>query len=325
MSEIRLFILAGWVGLLVCPAAPIRADAGPDCRWLPDLRCDRTARPAGFAPTMTMPYLFEDPFVTTEVWVWGLWHDFPESSVFRGGGALAVAAQVRVALTDRLGLLATKDGRIWLHPDNDLLDSEDGYADLGVGLKYALIDRREDGFILTPSLRYEFTQGSDDVLQGNGEGVWIPAVSSGLEVGRSRVLAGVGARLPVDGDAESTSLFYNLQVGLPMGGRWVPFASLNGIHYLDEGDGSHLLKLGSGSRVSLSAVQTLLRTGAFEGLDIVNLGSDGIDGHDFVSWAAGLQVQVRDRLWVGLAYERPLTRRRDIMKQRLQLRVVLGF
>lgn len=302
-------------------AGPLAAQ-GDECpTWLPDLRCDREPRYPGFVPTLSVPYMFEDPFITTGATVWAIWHDFPESSVFEGGDFRAVSVQLRVALTERLGLVATKDGYYELRPDNDLLDTEKGYGDLAFGLKYALIDRPEDRFILTPSLRYEMTQGTTDVLQGNGEGVWIPALSMGLGLGEYHTMAAFGAQLPVDGDAETTLLFYNLHLGREIFDRFVGVLELNGLHYLDDGDGSTLIKTSLG-RLPLSVVQSALRTGAFDGIDVANLGSDDMEGHDFISLSFGFHYRLRPGLHLGAAYERPITRRREIMKQRATLLLV---
>jgi hypothetical protein len=314
--------------LLAATLAPAAAagQGSDDCgAWFPDFRCDREARFEGFAPPMTSPYLFEDPFITTELGGWAIWNEFPGRSVFRGGDLRAAALQVRVALTDRIGLLATRDGYIKLRPDRNLLDSENGWADLGIGVKYALFRSEERRMIVSPWLRYDLTQGTNEVFQGHGEGAWNAGVSAGMGLGEAHLLTNVGAHLPVDGDKNSTYLFYNLHVGLPVTKRLVPFVALNGLHYVDDGDGSLLVKLGNGTRVPLSAVQALLGTGSFEGLDLANLGSDGIDGHDFVSLAGGVRFLVAPRVWLGLVYERPLTQKRDLMKQRVAMSLVLGF
>jgi hypothetical protein len=314
---------AGALLIALLAAGPLAAqDQDDECpTWLPDLRCERESRYPGFVPTLSFPYLFEDPFITTGVSVWAIWHDFPESSVFEGGDLRAVSVQVRLALTERLAAVATKDGYYELRPDNDLLDTEKGWGDLAFGLKYALIDRPEDRFILTPSLRYEMTQGSTDVLQGNGEGVWIPGLSMGLGLGEFHTMAAFGAQLPVDGDEESTLLYYNLHVGRQIFDRLVGVLELNGLHYIDDGDGSTRIKTSLG-RLPLSVVQSALRTGSFDGLDVANLGSEGVDGNDFISLSFGVQFQLRPGLHLGAAYERPITRRRDIMKQRATLLLV---
>ena len=85
------------------------AQALPPCpTWFPDFRCDRHGRYDGFVPTMMHPYLFEDPFITTGVSAWGVWHQFPDESLLEGGDLWVAALQARVAITDRIAFIATE-------------------------------------------------------------------------------------------------------------------------------------------------------------------------------------------------------------------------
>ena len=67
---------------------------------------------------------------------------------------------------------------------------------------YAVIDDRERGIIVTPSLRMEIPVGNADVFQGDGKGVFIPAVSFGWGPKDVHLISDIGAQLPVDGDRE---------------------------------------------------------------------------------------------------------------------------
>jgi hypothetical protein len=272
---------------------------------------------------MSSPYTFEDPFITTSLNLVTVQNDFPEGSVFQGGRAQLGAAQLRLALTDRLGFYASKDGYLSLQPDLPLLDDEKGFMDLSAGFKYALLDWPDQRFILTPMIRYELTQGSRRSFSGNGEGEWVPAVSAGLGLGALQFLATTGARLPVDGDAESTSGFYHLHMDWAFTPRLHPFVELSGQHFFDGGDGSNPIELKDGTELSLSAVQAALGTGAFEGNDILNLGSQGVKGHDLVTFAVGAQLRVTERWTLGFAYERPLTQRRDLIQQRFTIMLMM--
>ena len=98
-------------------AAGATAEPDDGCVWFPDLRCEgREARPDGSFNPMGMPYLFEDPHITSGLNFAYLWHGFPDDSAFQGGGVHVLALQIRLALTDRLAFIATKDGltiRLW--------------------------------------------------------------------------------------------------------------------------------------------------------------------------------------------------------------------
>ena len=138
----RLVLLL--VFALALPAAA-GAETPADCpTWFPDFRCDRSGRFEGFENTIVQPFLFEDPFITTNVSAYYIWHDFPRKSVFQGGDLSTVAVQARVALTDRLALIATKDGFAWNYPDTELsgltvLPNTQGWFNIAGGFKYALL------------------------------------------------------------------------------------------------------------------------------------------------------------------------------------------
>ena len=307
-----MVLVAGWW--------PAVSAADDDCdAWFPDLQCERSGRYAGFVPTMVAPYLFEDPFVVTGMNLVAVWNDLPGRSVFRGGDVRVAASQIRIAVTDRLGFYAAKDGFVSLRPELNLLDTERGQMDLGAGLKYALIDRPDDRFILTPMIGYEMTTGSSDVFSGHGEGQWVPAVSAAWGVGRFQLVGAVGARLPVDGDRGATSASYHLHVDFAASNGFQPFLSLTGIRYLDDGRGENRVRLGNGTSLPLGTVQQVLGTGGFEGNDVLNLGSDNVKGNDIVNLGVGFQKKLTSKLMLGVAYEHPVTRRKDLVQQRVSL------
>lgn len=296
---------------------PALADSSESCpTWLPDLRCDRQARPAGFVAPMSMPYLFEDPFITTEVQGALVYHEFPKSSVFAGGYAVVIAAQVRIALTDRLGFIATKDGLTIFRPKLAILEDRVDSMDVTVGLKYALIDWRDKNFIFTPSLRYEVDLGEHDLYQGQGNGVFIPAASFAWGLGRFHVIGDLGGQVPIDTDKDSTSLFYNLHLDYVIHEHIVPFIEVNGMHWTKSGNGSARFNTDLGV-LSLDQIQAALGLSPFEGADIANLGSSGIAGADLVTMAWGVRVPLNSHVSLGASYERAISNRKDIFEHRL--------
>src|SRR5690606_22009700 len=115
-------------GVLLTPAA--RA-LPPECpTYFPALRCGRHGGYDGFVPPMMHPYLFEDPFITTGINAVGSWHEFPGDSILDGGHLWAGALQARIAITDRIAFIATRDGWVHFEPGLDLLDDNEGFADL---------------------------------------------------------------------------------------------------------------------------------------------------------------------------------------------------
>ena len=89
-----------------------------------------------YVPPVTNPIFNETPLITTEIRPIYFHQKVPGDFVTGGGNIDVVAAQVRIALTERLGFLATTDGYAFTKFDNvlpsDILDEV-------VLLVYALI------------------------------------------------------------------------------------------------------------------------------------------------------------------------------------------
>jgi hypothetical protein len=307
------------------------AASDTDCDgFLPDFLCDseREARPEGHINPMSMPYLFEDPYIATDINFVGIYHNFPSDSLLDGGEAGVIAVQARLAITDRLAFIATKDGYMIDRPDNGALNNREGFMDITVGFKYAVIDDRESGLIVTPSLRYEIPVGNDQVFQGFGDGVLIPAVTMGYGPGNIHLIAGLGAQIAMDDDANSSSFFYNIhldqafEVDFIPGSKFVvPFIELNGTSYVASGDGSNKIVLASG-KAPLKAVQQavfnagITRDRRGEGIDVANLGSTGMSGETIITMAWGVRIPFDNGISTGMSYERVLSQRQDLFEQR---------
>jgi hypothetical protein len=113
---------------------------------------------------MSMPYLFEDPFITTGANLVGIWTGVDERRDFQGADIGVLALQLRVALTDKLAFIATKDGFAMYRPDTKISDvpalgdptnnkqlqaDEDAFLNATIGFKYAMVEIPELNFILT--------------------------------------------------------------------------------------------------------------------------------------------------------------------------------
>jgi hypothetical protein len=326
----RVLVSIAIAQLAILGALPAAASDTECDGILPDFLCDseREARPEGHVAPMSMPYLFEDPYITTDVVLVGIYHNFPEDSIFDGGEAGVIAVQARVALTDRLAFIATKDGYMINRPDNSLLDNEEGFMDITAGLKYAVIDDREKGLIVTPSLRFELPIGNSEVFQGFGDGVLIPAVTVGYGPENIHIIAGLGAQIAMDDDANSSSLFYNIHVDqafevdfIPGSDFIVPFIELNGTSYVASGDGSNKIQTDVGNLPLKTAQQAVFNLGITsdrrgEGADVANLGSTGMSNETLITMAWGVRVPFRNGISAGMSYERVLSQRQDIFEQR---------
>jgi len=300
--------------------------------WFPDFRCERQGRYDGFVDPVTMPYLFESPFITTGLQFVGIWHDFPRSSVFQGGQAGVLALQARVAITDRLAFIATRDGFMVLSTDSTLpgtntrvLDDQTGWMDIAAGFKFALFDMPEHDFIFTPALRFQIPVGQQKVFQGNGSGLIIPSFSfakgfsedfAGGYLKDLHVIGSFGSNVPFNSDKNNTNIFYNFHLDYAVWKYLVPFVELNGVHYVNSGNGGTKVKTTVG-HITLNAAQGALQTGPFDGFDVANLGSRGIDNRNTVTMAGGIRIPIGRKFSIGVAYEHYIAGNRDIFKQRV--------
>lgn len=129
----------------------------------------KTVRP------LTGPYFHEDAFITTDLRAWYLEHDFDSdtNAVLNNGSVSVAALQVRIALTESLQLVAYKDG----HTDFDnagALNENNGFNDIGAGLKWAFLQDWENQVHMAVGIGYEFGWGDDEVLQDTDElRLWI--------------------------------------------------------------------------------------------------------------------------------------------------------
>ncbi len=112
-----------------------------------------------FISPMINPVFFEDPRTLTELRPIYIRHETPNrlgTLGLPGGNIQLFAAQFRIALTERLSLIATKDGYIVSDiggPLGDLLD--DGWADVSAGLKYNLLRNPDTGTLWSIGGVYE--------------------------------------------------------------------------------------------------------------------------------------------------------------------------
>jgi hypothetical protein len=270
-----------------CAAAPA---ASGGSRWT-----DRLMDP------VTAPTLFESPVIATNLRPIAAFHALPDDSIFAGGDVQIVALQARWAVTDRLALIATKDGYVQFNPDAGA--DESGLADIAAGVKYALVDDPDAGILVTPGITYEIASGDEDVFQGNGDGMLRPFVSAGWDLGPWNLLANVGYDFPLDDDAESTRFTWHAHADWQMTPNFFPLVEINGLTYTDDG-----------------AVLPV----DFEGLDFFNLGSTMVDGNTLVTGALGARWRVGDSA-IGAAWEAPLTSREDLFDWRLTLDWVFWF
>lgn len=253
-----------------------------------------------FISPMTNPLFFEDPRTLTEARIIFANHRVP--SAVGGGQAQLYAVQLRAALTENLSFIATKDG--FIISDNPIIN--DGFADVAAGLKYNIYKDAANQEIISVGATFDIPIGSSNAFQGNGDGEFHLFATGGAEfLPYWHYLTGSGFRLPTDRSAESSVWYWSNHVDRQFGN--------SGFYFFGESNWYHWMS--SGKAVPLGV----------EGLDLFNLGSTGVAGNDIVTGALGVKYKPSAGLELGLAYEMPMTQRRDILQDRLTIDCILRY
>lgn len=260
------------------------------------------------ASPVTNPVYFEDPFIRSEIEPLFLWTGIDGTlapGVDVGGDVFLYAAQIRYAVNDRLAVIATKDGYVDANPR--LLAHQEGFADLAVGLKYALFDDEDRQFILTPGFELELPTGNQDVFQGNGMGEWDFFVAAAKGYGKAHAVANVGMRIPNNFADETAGMHYSLQLDYHTCPYFIPFVSLNAFTTINSASHNGGLPIGL----------------PFEGADLINFGSSQAAGETDVFLGGGFSSHLTERIAAGVAYETALTE--GFFDQRVTFNMIIGF
>ncbi|QDT67942.1 hypothetical protein MalM25_08510 [Planctomycetes bacterium MalM25] len=254
-----------------------------------------------FISPITNPIFFEDPRNVTEVRFFFWQHKVPQAA---GGGDINLyAAQIRARLTDRLSLIAAKDG--YAVSTNALVD--DGWADVDIGFKYGLYRDARKQRLLSVGVVYDMPVGSPRTLQAKGDGEFHLFLTGGAELcDCAHWISAFGGVIPVDGDESSDFLYWSNHFDYQVRKGWYVLTEFNWFHWT--GGGSDELGL----------------TGV-EGFDAFNLGSGGVAGNDIVTGAIGMKYKPNRKTEIGIAWEAPLTERRDVIENRLTLDLILRY
>ena len=253
-----------------------------------------------FISPMTNPVFFEDPRQLTELRPIFFTHKLPLAA--GGGNVQLYALQIRARLSEKVSLIATKDG--YVTSNNALVD--DGWADVALGLKFSLLRDVAKQRLLSGGFTFELPVGSTRTLQGNGDGEFNLFLSGGTRIGcKSHWLTATGFRLPVNPTDESTSWYWSNHLDRKIAQRLYLFTEANWYHWLRAGQDGPVPGV--------------------EGLDVFNFGSPGVAGNDIVTGAFGLKVKPRRNSEVGVAFEFPLTEREDIIDNRLTVDAIIRY
>lgn len=254
-----------------------------------------------FISPMTNPVFFEDPRMVTELRTIFLQHKVPLAA---GGGNIQLyAAQIRARLTDRLSLIAAKDG--YVVSSNPLV--RDGWADVDIGFKYQLLRDVKNQRLLSIGAVYDMPVGTPRTLQAGGDGEFHLFVTGGAELcDCAHWVSAFGGIIPVDDELNSSFTYWSNHFDYQVRRGWYAVTEFNWFHWTD----------GGSDRLGLTGV---------EGGDLFNLGSAGVDGNDIVTGAIGMKYKPNRTTEIGVAWEVPLTERRDVLENRLTADLILRY
>ncbi len=253
-----------------------------------------------FISPMTNPIFFEDPRALTEARAIFFNHKVPLAA--GGGNVQLYALQLRARLSENVSLIATKDG--YVTSNNPLVD--DGWADLAVGLKFNLLRNVEAQRLLSGGFTFELPTGEASALQGNGDGELNLFMTGGRKVGcNSHWICATGLRLPMNTTDESQSWYLSNHFDTMVRRGIYLFTEMNLYHWTKSGQDGPIPGI--------------------EGLDVINLGSPNVTGNDIVTGAAGMKFKPRGNNEIGVAFEFPMTERRDIIDNRLTVDMIFRY
>ena len=239
-----------------------------------------------------------------------------------GGRVQGAALQFSYAFSERLSLVAVKDGYVDCEPDHSL-DDHSGYADVAAGLQYSFIYRPEQDFIVSGRLVYETTSGDGEVYQGNGDGNLAPAVLFLKGWDKLQFSGTLGFVLPIDSDEENTMLYDAWHLSYAVTNWFRPLMEINHFHVLSSGDRDYndYLNRGRHPEDQVAAIA------AFNPCDIINLGGDHNDENpDMVTMALGARFRITQWLDLGAVYEFPLTSDKEtLLDDRILIDAMVTF
>ena len=168
--------------------------------------------------------------------------------------------------------------------------------------------------------------GSSDIYEGrDGAVLFIPSMSVAKGFDAFHVIAGLGGQIPTDGDRYGSQIFYHLYFDYQVHKHFQPFVQFSGLYYVESGDGSRRVRINNGPTIDMRTARRVLNIDSFEGVDVINLGNNGVDNNDVITWAVGAHFPISRHVTFSAGYERPLTSRKDIFKQRVTSSVRFEF
>lgn len=260
-----------------------------------------------FIGPISNPVLSKDPRSLTEVRFLFVnnWIDSLHPLGVGGNGTLQLyTMQARIALNERLSLIADKDGYAVLNPSG--ADEEDGWVNAAGGLKYVLVRDVEDQFLLTTGIMYEMQSGEAAVFQSHGDGLLTLFSTAGKEICRSHVLATIGQQLAIERSSNSGFFYTSLHFDRRLSDWLYPLVEVNWFHYTSSGNRGIPAVVG-------------------EGDGLINIGTSDVTGNDLLTVALGIKAKLKENVELGGAWESPISNRHDLIGDRITAELILRY
>jgi hypothetical protein len=259
-----------------------------------------------YVPPLANPLFNETPYITTELRPIYIHQRIPREFLTRGGDINIWAAEIRVALTERLGIIASKDGFADIDFDRGLPDTS-GFANISAGLKYALHSDPKDQSILSLGIEYEPTTGDINTgginLQGGGSGFVDLFVTGAKAWGKLGLQASLGVNLALDSAHDSSLFHWSGHADYELLPNFFPLFEINGFTTIDNGRRTRGVN--------------------FEGVDLVNFGST--ESGTVVTLTGGFRYRFSAHIQMGVGYESTVTDRRDLLDDRIYVDLVISY
>ncbi|MEM6423448.1 MAG: hypothetical protein AAF698_12700, partial [Pseudomonadota bacterium] len=244
--------------------------------------------------------------ITTEIRPIFAYHDVPGDFISGGGRIIVGAVQLRAAITERLGIIATLDGYTDIGFD-DVLSDDAGFNDLAFGVKYAVLYEPDgdEGLIGTVGLRYTAPVGNLDTsiiglentnidLNGTGAGYINPFFTGRLDTGDWGIQTSLGAQLALDRSANWSFIHWSGHVDYEVFDGIFPFVETNAFIPVD-----------GGSESIVNDVGLVNLTGA----DIADIGAS--DPQAIFTVGGGMRFRLTDSIIFGAGVDGNVINRED--------------
>lgn len=250
---------------------------------------------------------FEDPRTLTELRPVFASHNVPNAI---GGGSIQLyAVQFRVALSDRLSLIAVKDGYIDDNVDGAPLSGllASGWADVSIGLKYNVLRDVCSGTLASVGFTYELPIGSNQALQSVADGEFHFFATGGQRLwdGNAHLMSAFGWRVPVDGALQSESVHWSNHFDVRLTDKVYLLTEVAWWHWTDAAENG--LALG------------------VAGQDLFNFPANNVSGNDLVTQNVGMKYKPNRCFEAGIAYEFPVTGFQDVIDDRVQVDLIFRY